>query len=249
MLPAEYRADLAIALYHDDRPVLAVVLEVQLRKDHDKLHSWPVYLTTLRARLRCPAVLLVVCPRVATAVWAANVIEIGAGSLVTPLVLGPAQTPVLTDPAQARKQPELAVLSVLAHGRSHPRRHEILEAFLAALHALEPVDQDRAEIYHDVVAAVLPKAARRYLEKLMSTGTYQFKSEWALRHINRGRAQGRAESRAEDVLTVLATRGVPVPAAARRRITGCTDLDQLDTWLRRAVEAESVDDLFTAAGR
>lgn len=66
-MPTEYRADLAVALYHDDRPVLAVVLEVQLRKDHDKLHTWPVYLTTLRARLRCPAVLLVVCPKRATA--------------------------------------------------------------------------------------------------------------------------------------------------------------------------------------
>lgn len=74
----------------------------------------------------------------------------------------------------------------------------------------------------------------------MSTGTYQFQSEWALRHINRGRAEGRAE----DVLTVLAARGVAIPEGARSRITSCTDLDQLDTWLRRAVHVESVGDLF-----
>lgn len=147
---------------------------------------------------------------------------------------------VITDPAQASEHPELAVLSALAHGPSHPQRHQVLAAFLSALQALEPVDRDRAEIYHDVVGAVLPRAARRYLERLVSTGTYQFQSEWALRHINRGRAEGRAE----DVLTVLTARGVAIPQAARSRITSCTDLDQLDTWLRRAVHVESIGDLF-----
>lgn len=76
----------------------------------------------------------------------------------------------------------------------------------------------------------------------MSTGTYKFQSEWALRNINRGKAEGRVE----DVLTVLATRGVDIPDEVRSRITSCTDLDQLDTWLRRAVNAESVGDLFAA---
>jgi hypothetical protein len=144
---------------------------------------------------------------------------------------------VVTDVAQARRSPELAVLSALAHGGEHPDRHRVLNALQGALQA---VDRDRAEVYHDVVYAVLPKAARRYLEGLMSTKTYQFQSEFALRHINRGRV----ESRAEDVLTVLTSRGVDVPDDARARITACSDLDQLGTWLRRAATADSVDEIF-----
>ena len=50
------------------------------------------------------------------------------------------------------------------------------------------------------------------------------------------------------MLTVLAARGVDVPEPTRNRIAGCVDLDQLDLWLRRAVTAETVDDLFGSAG-
>jgi hypothetical protein len=35
-----------------------------------------------------------------------------------------------------------------------------------------------------------------------------------------------------------------VPDDARTRITECSDLNQLDTWIRRAATAESIDDLF-----
>src|SRR5215831_16268102 len=49
LVPTEYRADAVIVLAAADRPRLAVVVEVQLRRDPGKLWSWPVYLTTLRA--------------------------------------------------------------------------------------------------------------------------------------------------------------------------------------------------------
>jgi hypothetical protein len=45
------------------------------------------------------------------------------------------------------------------------------------------------------------------------------------------------------VLTVLDARGVPVPEAIREQILACTDLNQLDTWLRRAVVATSAEDV------
>ncbi|MGH3793095.1 MAG: hypothetical protein ACRDQ9_20295 [Pseudonocardiaceae bacterium] len=59
--PTEYRADTVVTLSVGDEPVLAIVIEVQLRRDPDKRWTWPIYLTTLRGRLRCPAVLVVVC--------------------------------------------------------------------------------------------------------------------------------------------------------------------------------------------
>lgn len=46
------------------------------------------------------------------------------------------------------------------------------------------------------------------------------------------------------VLTVLDARGIDVPADARARITSCPNLDQLDSWIRRAATATSIDDLF-----
>ena len=53
-----------------------------------------------------------------------------------------------------------------------------------------------------------------------------------------------AEGEAVALLTVLEARGIDVPDDARRRITECTDLEQLNLWIRRAVSAQSIDDLF-----
>jgi hypothetical protein len=37
---------------------------------------------------------------------------------------------------------------------------------------------------------------------------------------------------------------VPVPDAVRERIMACTDVDQLDTWLRRAVNATTANEVI-----
>ncbi|MER6429802.1 hypothetical protein ABT272_18975 [Streptomyces sp900105245] len=60
-----------------------------------------------------------------------------------------------------------------------------------------------------------------------------------------GREQGRAEAKAEMVLRVLEWRAIPVPDAVRERVETCTDLDQLETWARRAVHATDATELFT----
>jgi hypothetical protein len=117
IIPTEYRADLVILL-KDGEPVQAIVIEVQLSKDPDKRASWPVYLTTLRARFKCPACLLVVCPDADVARYCSKPIPIGHKDFVlTPLVLGPSAIPVVKDPEVAKRSPELSVLSVMAHGK------------------------------------------------------------------------------------------------------------------------------------
>jgi hypothetical protein len=45
------------------------------------------------------------------------------------------------------------------------------------------------------------------------------------------------------VLTVLDARGIAVSHAVRDQILACTDLDQLDIWLRRAATAASAEDV------
>ncbi|MGQ0779348.1 MAG: hypothetical protein ACT4NY_33865, partial [Pseudonocardiales bacterium] len=247
LTPTEYRADTVVVLLSAaGRPVLAVVVEVQLGRDGDKRWSWPVYLATLRARLRCPAVLLVVCVDAATASWCASPIELGhPGLRLVPLVLGPDRVPVVTEVADAVRAPELAVLSAMAHG-GRPEGSWVLNALLGAL---EAVDEQRATLYSDVVLAALPVAARRYLEALMISRTHEYQSEFVRRYVFQGRTEGRTEGRAEGeataLLTVLHARGIDVPEDARTRIIECSDLEQLDAWVRRAVTAGSVDDLFS----
>lgn len=247
-VPTEYRADAVITLAAGDQPVLAVIVEVQLRRDHEKRWTWPVYVATLRARLRCSTVLLVVCPDKTIAEWCASPIEIGHPDWVlTPLVLGPQRAPVVTDLGQASRFPELTVLSAIAHG-DRPDREPVLRALLAALDA---VDQEHMALYAGVVMAALPAAARRHLEALMATATHGYRdylSDFVNKFVNQGRAEGeitgKAAGEAEALLTVLAARDIAVPDDARARITGCTDLDQLETWIRRAVTANSVHDVF-----
>ena len=50
--PTGYYAD-AVTILRDgaNRPVTGVIVEVQLRTDEDKLLSWPVYVSTLRAKV------------------------------------------------------------------------------------------------------------------------------------------------------------------------------------------------------
>ena len=239
--PTEYRADVVVVLTAAEQQVLAVVVEVQLWPDGDKRWSWPVYLTTLRHRLRCPTVLLVVCVNAAMTAWCATPIELGhPGARIVPLVLGPDRVPLVTDMEQAARVPELAVLSAMAHG-ADPDRSKVLDVLPEAFAAVGP---DHADLYYDIVLAALPQAAQRYLEALVKTRTYEYQSDFARRYFSQGKVEGEAKGEAKAVLAVLDARGIDVPADARMRITDCTDLDQLDTWIRRAVTAVSVDELF-----
>ena len=56
--------------------------------------------------------------------------------------------------------------------------------------------------------------------------------------------EGRAETRADAVLTVLQTRGVAVPDAAREHILAQKDLELLKRWLVKAVVASSIDEVI-----
>jgi len=246
--PTEYRADAVVVLSAAGSAALAVVVEVQLQRDQGKRWSWPIYLATLRGRFRCPTVLLVVCVDAGTAAWCATPIELGPGATMTPMVLGPDRVPVVTDVEEAGRAPELAMLSAFAHG-ADPDRSNVLTALLSALTTVEP---ELADLYCDLVLAALPRAAQRYLEELMVTETYEYQSDFARRYfsqgkaegVEQGKAEGRAAGQARAVLAVLDACGIDVPVGARIRIAECSDLDQLDAWVRRAVTAHSVYDLF-----
>ena len=237
--PAEYRADVVVLLVARDVTVMVLVVEVQLGVDVDKRFSWPEYTTGARAKHRCPVSLLVVAPDPSIAAWCAEPIETGIpGFVLRPPVLGRAAVPVITDPAEAARRPELAVLSAMAHGQGE---HGAAIA-AAVLPSVAGLGDDRAKFYGDLVLNSLNVAARRALEAMMKGYVYQ--SDFAKKYIALGRDEGRAEEAARAVLTVLRVRGIPVPDAAREHILAEKDADRLERWHERAVLAASVDEVF-----
>lgn len=242
--PAEYRADAVIVLLDDDdNSVQVIIIEVQLSIVPEKRLSWPVYVTVSRAIHNCPADLLVIAPNPAVAAWCAEPIQIGAaGFVLRPCVLHPTDVPIVTDPEEAARRPEMGVLSALAHGNS-----EAGAAIAAAvLPAVLDLDDDRARLYGDLVYTSLNQAARHALEAMMKG--YEYQSDFAKKFVaqglseglTRGRAEGRAEEAARALLTVLRLRGLEVPAAVRDRILAQNDPEQLERWLEKAVVASSV---------
>jgi hypothetical protein len=183
--PAEYRADLVVLLL-DGRPVLGIVIEVQLSQENRKRFVWPAYAATLRARWECPICLLVVTVDEAIARWAAKPIEMGNGSRFVPLVLRPSGVPEVTDEAEARSDPELAVLSAMAHGKDVDVEKS-LQIALAARSAASGLDEDRSRLYFDLVLTQLSEAARRALQA-MDLRKYEYQSDFARRYIALGHA-------------------------------------------------------------
>jgi len=251
--PTEYRADGVVLLQNSEGPTLAVVLEVQLSPKQRKRETWPVYFATVHARLRCAVSLLVLCPDPATATWCAEPIRIGdPGMVLTPVVLGPQQVPVVTDIEQARAIPELAVLSVLAHGGGEDSL-PVLSTMVAVLNVFDP---EHAEIYLRLILKVLPAAARDSLEEIMTTSAQEHETELGEllfpktfargkeEGFARGKAEGEAEGKVTAVLAVLEAREVAVSEEARARISECGDIEVLDTWIRRAVTVSTADELF-----
>lgn len=247
LLPTEYRADLVVLLI-DGKPALGIVVEVQLRRDDQKRMSWPVYVVGLRARIECPTCLLVVTPSEAVATWAKTPIELGPGARLVPFVVGPSSVPIVTDSAEATRDPELAVLSAMAHGKGDPSvATSIAKAALGGLERLD-LDDERAMLYLDLIVHSLGDATRAALEALMRSGTYQYQSDFAKKYFSEGMAKGLAEGvakgRALAVLHVLRARNVATNEEQRERILGCGDVAVIERWLEHAVTVTSAEQLF-----
>ena len=238
--PAEYRADLVVLLHEGDALVRALIVEVQLAIDPRERLSLPVYVTVSRAVHGCPACLLVVAPDAAVAAWCAEPIETGVpGFVLRPPVLGRAQIPVVTDPAEAARRPELGVLSAMAHG--HGEQGAAVAA--AVLPAVKGLDEERARFLGDIVYNSLNEAARRALEATMVKG-YVYQSDFAKKYYGQGRDDGRAEEAARNLLTVLRGRGLAVPDAARERIVAEKDTARIELWIEKAIVASSLAEVL-----
>lgn len=233
--PAEYRADLVVLLV-ERATVGGIVIEVQLAPDERKRFVWPAYVANLRARLEVPVCLFVVTPDERVARWAAKPIDVGGGSRFLPLVLGPTTIPEVADEGWAREEPELAVLSAIAHGRD-PDSAKSARIAVAAQIASLGLDADRSRLYFDLVLAALSDAARQEL-KTMDPVKYEYQSEFARRYV----AQGRADL----IIRQLTLRfGTLTPEAIAR--IAAASIQELDGIGERVLTAQSLEEALRLA--
>ena len=228
--PAEYRADMVIELWND-AAVHAIVVEVQLSEDCRKRFVWPAYVANLRARLECPVSLLVVTADDAVARWASRRVEMGGLHQFTPYVLGPSGVPQVTDEAQARENPELAVLSAMAHGRD-ANLERAIEIAVAAQSASAGLDADRSKIYCDLIMTSLGEAARQALKNVDSY-KYEYQSDFARSYV----AQGGSAV----LMRQLTTRFGPIDSRLEGRIRQLS-IAELETIGERLLTAGTLQD-------
>jgi hypothetical protein len=245
--PAEYRADLVVLLL-DDEPVFGIVIEVQLARDEAKQYAWPAYVANLRARIRCPVCLLVITADEGVARWAATPIQLGGDAQMTPYVLSPDDVPLITDAAAAKADPEMAVLSVMAHGRRVALATSVQMAE-GALAASEGLDAERVPLYVDLVFNYIPEDARWALQA-MKPANYEFQSEFARRYFSLGKAEGKAEGEAKGKAELLLRQATlkfgPLAPEVRARIHAATSAE-LDEMAERLLGASTFDAIFRAS--
>jgi hypothetical protein len=237
--PTELRADL-VTLHHGTDSKLAIVTEVQTDPpSKKKRRAWPAYVAVAQVEHECDAVLIVIALRPGTARSSAKLISTGhPGFALRPIVIGPENTP-------APEGPEAAELTVLAVLTGALDLHDPA-AQLLALQRIARVDAERRQTYTRLIRVTASEAVRLALEELMTTvfPRDDFIDGLLDQGRSEGRAEGRAEGEAKMLLRVLAARGFSLPDEIRERVTGCTDLAQLESWGERAVTARSVREIF-----
>ncbi|MCG5053704.1 MAG: hypothetical protein KA712_12145 [Myxococcales bacterium] len=161
-------------------------------------------------------------------------------------------------------------MSALAHAYDGDWKRSVAIA-TAAVTASYASNDPAAHMYYDLILAVFSEPAKEALKMNLINYEYQDeglrrakaegeargKAEGEARGKAEGEARGKAEGKAEGeaegeargqreasasaLLTVLEARGFSVSPDLRRRIFGCTDLEQLGRWLRAAVTAASAE--------
>jgi hypothetical protein len=161
---------------------------------------------------------------------------------LVPLVLGPEGVPVVTDAEKARRLPELAVLSVMAHGQGDVQTAVNIAQVAAS--ATAGLASDNQALYLDLIEAALGDAARKAFEMLPETYKFQGPS------YSKGRVEGRAEGRVEglrDTLHRLLTKRFgELPSWVDER-TGNGTPEELTAWFDSALAASCLDDVFQPA--
>jgi hypothetical protein len=243
VVPVQYLADMVVLITDakTGKPVLAVIIEPQLRSSKTKLYSWPVYLTTVRRVSQCPkAVLVVLCPDPAEARKCRKPIRTGhPGFDLVPIVIDSSAPP------GGGGGPYLTVFAASMGGidmATEAGARMVLDAMASA----GVSDADRRRMI-TIMLRLSDDAARQSLEAMMKTREYEktFIERIHDEGIAEGEAKGKAEGKAEAVLRLLDARGLAPSPEQRQRVSSTTDPAQLDRWFDRAIAASTAAEVFT----
>jgi hypothetical protein len=150
-----------------------------------------------------------------------------------PLLTGIGRMPAMPPPGWTRLAPELVLLNVI----TGDLRLDTHEARMLALQAIRFAPAARFGSYTRYIRLLVPPSVRQHLEVLMKT---VFKDAFVDGLLDQGRAQAARQM----VLELLGMR-FSVPEDIRERVNACTDTAVLNAWFRRAVNAASLDEVFT----
>ncbi len=254
----ERRVDTLLKFETAEQGDFLLAIEAQGKRDPDKPASWAYYTAYLWTKYRLPTALLVVCQDHATAKWAQRAVSSGPPQMPTltlrPVVAGPHNMPVITDPEEARADLVLASLAAITHA-AEPAVNAILKALSTAL---RDVPEDIADPIVEFTAQGLGKHPAKHLWRNLVAVDLSFYKSYLVEEIREearaearaeglteGRAEGLTEGCAEGVLLVLEQRGLEVSEDVRGRVTGCADPDVLRLWLARAVTASKAEEIFS----
>jgi hypothetical protein len=235
VVPVQYLADMVVLISDPatSDPVLAVIIEPQLRDSETKRYSWPVYVTSARRLAKCPAaVLVVLCPDPAEAAKCRQLIRTGhPGFDLAPIVIDSGGLP-----GREGGGPYLTVFAASMGGidmESEPGARRVLDAMASA----EVSDADRLRMMA-IILRLASDAARQIIEAMMKTSDYE------KTFVERIHEQGISAGEAKAVLRLLDARGLAPSAEQRQRVMSCTDSAQLDLWFDRAVTAATAAEVF-----
>src|SRR5690606_30076354 len=193
------------------------------RRVAGKRFTWMVYVASVAARFRCPADLLILTLDPKVARWARRPGIAIRRAAWSPLVIGPEEIPEVVDVEEAKRSPERALLSWMAHGSSADLR-QVVRLGDATVHALEVLEQPLQELYWRMMERALGDEGARALEAYMDShgeqlGYFSRKFEAARKTaIEEGRQEGRQEGRREMVIRALERRFGPLTEAHRARV-------------------------------
>ncbi|WP_329327900.1 hypothetical protein [Streptomyces luteogriseus] len=244
--PLARHIDTVLRIGPSDGEDFLLAVEAQERRDTKKESSWPYYISYLQAKYGLPVLLLVVCRDRATTKWATGPFACGTrgwtAQMTYPLVVGPDNLPVITDPRTAAEKPAMAVFSALAHANS-PHIDAILDALGRALAGM---DWNAASYFFQFLDSALgdTPAGDKWRDIVTFVNYFPGRGTVMEKAYLEGEAKGEARGEAKAILRFLEARGVAVPQEARDRIADCADLDLLNRWLDRTPHVESVDELF-----
>lgn len=244
-VPVQYLADMVVLISSakTGKPVLAVVIEPQLRDRETKRYSWPVYVTTARRVSRCPrAVLVVLCPDPGEAARCRRLIRTGhPGFNLSPIVIDSGTSPGAgRGGAGSSTGPYLTVFAA-SMGAIDMAAEPGAQMVLSAIKDTGANDADRFRMT-TVILKMASEAARQTLEMMMKTKADE--KTFIERMVDEGEAKGEAKGKAEDVLKLLDRRGLAPSEGQRRKVTSCSDTAQLDVWFDRAITAATADEVF-----